>query len=71
MENQNNHNLSELDQLKVQYEMLKERFDQQEIINERLLKSSIKSSTDYYTRFRRRQFVLYPSVALPFFCRQS
>lgn len=64
MENQNNHNLSELDQLKVQYEMLKERFDQQEIINERLLKSSIKSSTDYYTRFRRRQFVLYPLFAI-------
>jgi len=60
MENQNNNNLSELDQLKAQYETLKERFEQQEIINDRLLKSSIKSSTDYYTRFRRRQLILYP-----------
>lgn len=64
MENQNNHNLSELDQLKAQYETLKERFDQQEIINDRLLKSSIKSSADYYTRFRRRQFILYPLFAI-------
>ena len=64
MENQNNNNLSELDQLKAQYETLKERFDQQEIINDRLLKSSIKNSTDYYTRYRRRQFILYPLFAV-------
>ena len=45
MENQNNHNLSELDQLKAQYETLKEQFDQQEIVNDRLMKSSIKRNT--------------------------
>ena len=45
MENQNNNNLSELDQLKAQYETLKQQFDQQEIVNDRLMKSSIKHST--------------------------
>ena len=64
MENQNNNNLSELDQLKAQYETLKEQFDQQEIINDRLMKSSIRHSTDYYTRFRRRQLILYPLFAI-------
>ena len=64
MENQNNNNLSELDQLKAQYETLKEQFDQQEIVNDRLMKSSIKHSTDFYGRYRRRQFILYPLFAI-------
>ena len=33
MENNENNNLSELDQLKAQYETLKQQFDQQEIVN--------------------------------------
>lgn len=64
MENQNNNNLSELDQLKVQYETLKERFEQQEIVNDRLMKSSIKHSTDFYKRYRRVQIILYPLLAI-------
>lgn len=64
MENQNNNNLSELDQLKAQYETLKERFEQQEIINDRLLKSSIRHSTDFYKRYRRIETILYPLVAI-------
>ena len=64
MENQNNNNLSELDQLKAQYETLKEQFDQQEIVNERLMKSSIKHSTDFYKRYRWTQIILYPLVAI-------
>ena len=64
MENQNNNNLSELDQLKAQYETLKEQFDQQEIVNDRLMKSSIKHSTDFYKRYRWLQVVLYPLLAL-------
>lgn len=64
MENQNNNNLSELDQLKAQYETLKEQFDQQEIVNDRLMKSSIKRSTDFYGRYRRTQIILYPIFAI-------
>ena len=64
MENQNNNNLSELDQLKAQYETLKEQFDQQEIVNDRLMKSSIKHSTDFYGRYRRMQIILYPLFAI-------
>ena len=64
MENQNNNNFSELDQLKAQYETLKEQFDQQEIVNDRLMKSSIKHSTDFYGRYRRMQIILYPLAAI-------
>ena len=64
MENQNNNNLSELDQLKAQYETLKERFGQQEIVNDRLMKSSIKRSTDFYKRYRWTQIILYPLAAI-------
>lgn len=65
MENQENNNLSELDQLKAQYETLKQQFDQQEIVNDRLMKSSIKSNVDFYMRYRWKQYILYP-VALLF-----
>ena len=64
MENQNNNNLSELDQLKAQYETLKQQFDQQEIINDRLMKSSIKHSTDFYKHYRWTQIILYPLAAI-------
>ena len=63
MENNENNNLNELDQLKAQYETLKQQFDQQEILNDRLMKSSIKRSTDFYKRYRWLQVVLYPLAA--------
>ena len=52
MENNENNNLNELEQLKEQYETLKEQFDQQEIVNDRLMKSSIKSNVNFYMRYR-------------------
>ena len=64
MENQENNNLSELDQLKAQYETLKQQFDQQEIVNDRLMKSSIKSNVDFYMRYRWKQYILYPVAVL-------
>ncbi len=64
MENNENNNLSELDQLKAQYETLKQQFDQQEIVNDRLMKSSIDRSVGFYKRSRWGQVVLYPLVAL-------
>lgn len=60
MENKENNNLSELDQLKAQYETLKQQFDQQEIVNDRVMKSSIRSNVDYYMRYRWKQYLLYP-----------
>ena len=71
MENQNNNNLSELDQLKAQYETLKERFEQQEIVNDRLMKSSIRLSTDFYKRYLILETILYPLAAIiGFLCIQ-
>ena len=64
MENNENNNLSELDQLKAQYETLKQQFDQQEILNDRLMKSSIKRSTDFYKRYRTIQFMVYPLMVI-------
>ena len=64
MENNENNNLSELDQLKAQYETLKQQFDQQEIINDRLMKSSIKRSTDFYKRYQTIQFMVYPLMVI-------
>ena len=60
MENNENNNLNELEQLKEQYETLKEQFDQQEIVNDRLMKSSIKSNVNFYMRYRWKQYILYP-----------
>ena len=64
MENQENNNMSELDQLKAQYETLKQQFDQQEIVNDRLMKSSIKNSVDFFMRYRWKQYILYPVAVL-------
>lgn len=64
MEKNDNNNLSELDQLKAQYETLKQQFDQQEILNDRLLKSSIKRNVDFFMRYRWRQYILYPIALL-------
>ena len=60
MENNENNNLNELEQLKEQYETLKEQFDQQEIVNDRLMKSSIKNNVDFFMRYRWKQYILYP-----------
>ena len=64
MENQENNNQNELEQLKQQFETLKEQFDQQEIVNDRLMKSSIKSNVDFYMRYRWKQYILYPIAVL-------
>ena len=64
MENQENNNMSELDQLKAQYETLKQQFDQQEIVNDRLMKSSIRSNVDFFMRYRWKQYILYPIALL-------
>lgn len=58
-----NNNLNELEQLKAQYETLKEQFDQQEIVNDRLMKSSVKHSADFYKRYRWLQVISYPFLA--------
>lgn len=64
MEKNENNKLNELDQLKAQYETLKQQFDKQEIVNDRLMKSSIDQSLGFYKRNRWGQVVLYPLAAL-------
>lgn len=64
MENQENNNLNELDQLKAQYEELKQRFEQQEIVNERLMKSTIQDNANYFSRYRKTVMIAYPILAV-------
>ena len=64
MENQENNNLNELDQLKAQYETLKQQFDQQEIVNDRLMKTAIQTNIDYFTRNRKVAMIVYPILAV-------
>ena len=64
MENQENNNLNELDQLKAQYEELKQRFEQQEIVNEHLIKSTIQDNANYFSRYRKTVMIAYPILAV-------
>lgn len=64
MENQENNNLNELDQLKAQYEELKQRFEQQEIVNERLMKSTIQDNANYFSRYRKTVMIAYTILAV-------
>ena len=64
MENQENNNLNELDQLKAQYEELKQRFEQQEIVNDRLMKTAIQTNINFFTRNRKVAMIVYPILAV-------
>lgn len=64
MENQENNNLNELDQLKAQYETLKQQFDQQEIVNDRLMKTAIQTNINFFTRNRKVAMIVYPILAI-------
>ena len=64
MGNQENNNLNELDQLKAQYEELKQRFEQQEIVNDRLMKTAIQTNINFFTRNRKVAMIVYPILAV-------
>ena len=64
MENQDNNNLNELEQLKAQYETLKQQLDQQEIVNDKLVKSVIQTNTDFFVRNRKISLIFGPILAL-------
>ena len=59
-----NNNLNELEQLKAQYETLKQQFDQQEIVNKRLMKSAIQTNVDFFARNRKVAMYVYPIIAV-------
>lgn len=64
MENNEKNNLNELEQLKAQYETLKQQFDQQEIVNDRLMKTAIKKEVDFFARYRKSVMITYPIMAV-------
>ena len=59
-----NNNLNELEQLKAEYETLKGQLDQQEIVNDRLMKSAMQTDTDFFIKNRRTTMIAYPIMAL-------
>lgn len=61
-----NNSLSELESLKKEYDSLREKFDKQEILNERLLQSALVSKFSYFARYRAFVWVIYPLVGLFF-----
>ena len=63
MENQDNNNLNELEQLKAQYETLRQQLDQQEIVNDKLVKSVIQNNTDFFVRNRKISLIFGPILA--------
>ena len=64
MDNQENNNMSELDQLKAQYETLKQQFEQQEIVNDRLIKSATQTDVDFFAKYRKTALIAYPILAV-------
>ena len=52
MENQENNQQFELEQLKAQFATLQQQFDRQQIVNDKLMKSSIKQNLSFYKRYQ-------------------
>ena len=59
-----NNNWNELEQLKAEYETLKGQLDQQEIVNDRLMKSAMQTDTDFFMKNRKTIMIAYPIMAL-------
>ena len=57
-----NNNLNELEQLKAQYETLKQQFDQQEIVNERLMRATIHSKLGFIEKNRLLIAIILPTA---------
>ena len=66
MENNEKNNLNELEQLKAQYETLKQQFDQQEIVNSKLMETIIKNNISFGFNTKITTIVLSISYVMGF-----
>lgn len=57
----------ELEQMREQMQMLREKLDKQEIVNDKLVKNSVKSKMSWIKRFVYIEFLLLPFIALVWF----
>lgn len=64
MENQENNQQFELEQLKAQFATLQQQFDRQQIVNDKLMKSSIKQNLSFYKRYQWVEIIGYLVVAV-------
>lgn len=60
--------MTELEQMREQMQMLRNKLEQQEIVNDKLVKNSIKSKMSWIKKFVYFEFCLLPFLALTWFC---
>lgn len=63
MENENLNTSAELEQMRKEYDLLKNKFAQQSIVNERLLKESMKRKLTWLDKEEREEYI-YAGVAI-------
>ena len=61
-----NNNMQELEQMRSQLNILKEKLDRQEIINDKMLRASMKSKMSWIDKYRWISLFIIPFVALCF-----
>ena len=63
MENENLNTSAELEQMRKEYDLLKNKFAQQSIVNDRLLKESMKRKLTWLDKEEREEYI-YAGVAI-------
>lgn len=61
---ENNNSMNELEQMREQMQMLQNKLDKQEIVNDKLVKNSVKAKMSWIKKFVYIQFCLLPFIAL-------
>lgn len=60
--------MTEMEQMREQMQVLREKLDKQEIVNDRLVRNSVKSKMSWIKKFVYIEFLLLPFIALAWYC---
>ncbi len=61
---ENNNNMNELEQMREQMQVLRNKLDKQEIINDKLVKNTVKAKMSWIKKFVYIEFLMLPFIAL-------
>lgn len=61
---ENNNSMNELEQMREQMQMLQNKLEKQEIVNDMLVKNSVKSKMSWIKKFVYIEFLMLPFIAL-------
>lgn len=61
---EDNNTMMELEQMREQMQVLRNKLDKQEIVNDKLFKNSVKSKMSWIKKFVYFEFLLIPFIAL-------